>query len=210
MYRQSRRRAATEQTRARLIDAARALFARPGVTLVTLDDVARAATVSRQTVYTHFGSRAGLVLAVAQDSMLRSGFERLAAALALPDPVEALWTSLSEGLRIYAAEHPVIRGTYALGAADPHATPVVAQLEAARSEAADLLANRLANDGRLARGWSIEDARRALVILTSFQTFDVLFTGQGLAAEVVSELVVKLARGMVDPNVRRGRQSVHG
>ena len=53
----------TEAARERLIDAAEACFARLGVARTTIDDVARAAQVSRATVYRHVRDRDDLVLA---------------------------------------------------------------------------------------------------------------------------------------------------
>jgi len=48
-----------------VLDAASALFADAGFAAVSLDDVARAAQVTRGAVYHHYGSKSGLFLAVA-------------------------------------------------------------------------------------------------------------------------------------------------
>jgi hypothetical protein len=73
------------------------------------------------------------------------------------------------------------------------AAPRGSEAAAARVTAAHLLASRLAQEGRLAAGWTAEDAERTLVILTSFQTFDLPFTGQRLPAAAVRDQVLKLA-----------------
>lgn len=53
-----------EQVRERLIDAAESCFERYGITRITMDDIARAANVSRPAIYRHFGDRDGLIMAV--------------------------------------------------------------------------------------------------------------------------------------------------
>jgi AcrR family transcriptional regulator len=53
-----------EQVREQLIDAAEACFERYGITKITMDDIARAANVSRPAIYRHFGDRDGLIMAV--------------------------------------------------------------------------------------------------------------------------------------------------
>jgi AcrR family transcriptional regulator len=57
-------RADAARNRARVLSAARRLFAERGVRSVTMDEVARAAGVAKGTVFNRFGDRAGLALAL--------------------------------------------------------------------------------------------------------------------------------------------------
>lgn len=57
--------AAAAQTAERILDTATDLFGSQGFAEVSLDDVARAADVTRGAVYHHYGSKAGLFAAVA-------------------------------------------------------------------------------------------------------------------------------------------------
>jgi AcrR family transcriptional regulator len=59
-------------TREKMVSAGLVLFREQGVAAVTLADVARAAGVSRQTVYLHFGNRAGLLTEIARANDLNS------------------------------------------------------------------------------------------------------------------------------------------
>jgi AcrR family transcriptional regulator len=59
-----RQRADAVRNRARVLDAARRLFAARGVTEVTMDDVATAAGVGKGTLYRRFGDKSGLVAAL--------------------------------------------------------------------------------------------------------------------------------------------------
>lgn len=62
-----RGRADAARNRARVLDAAQALFAERGVHAVTMDDVARAAGVGKGTLYRGFGDRSGLAMALLDD-----------------------------------------------------------------------------------------------------------------------------------------------
>src|ERR687891_1118034 len=57
-------RADAARNRARVLEAARRLFAERGVEAVTMADVARAAGVAKGTVFHRFGDRSGLALAL--------------------------------------------------------------------------------------------------------------------------------------------------
>jgi AcrR family transcriptional regulator len=144
-------------TRSHILETAWALVLDRG-TAVTVADAARAAGVSRQLLYFHFESRAGLLLAMARHHDVRSGFAgRVAEALAHP-PVEAL----ERLLRAWTAYVPEI-------------LPVAGALEAAvitgeEGAAAwrdrmgglhDVLGDavaRVAAEGRLAAGWTVAAA----------------------------------------------------
>ncbi len=60
-------RADAARNRARVLEAARRLFAERGVEAVTMEEVAREAGVAKGTVFNRFGDRAGLALALLDD-----------------------------------------------------------------------------------------------------------------------------------------------
>src|SRR3954468_14576989 len=72
-YRLGRRAESIEQTRGRIIAASRDLLARAGYRSTSLEEVARAADVTRATVYYQFGSKAGLLEAVVGAIQRRRG-----------------------------------------------------------------------------------------------------------------------------------------
>ena len=79
-----------DRTRAAVVEAATAAFTESGYTSATMADVAARAGVSEATVFLHFGSKAGLLMAV-----MRRYYDELAAACeevaeGTPDPVERL------------------------------------------------------------------------------------------------------------------------
>ena len=83
-------RALRPTTRARILDAAFQRVRDGGTGAVSVKDIAAAAGVSRQLVYFHYGSRAGLLLAMARHRDERSGFVARAVAARDLAPVPAL------------------------------------------------------------------------------------------------------------------------
>jgi AcrR family transcriptional regulator len=87
-YDMSRRAAATEETRRRIVDATRELHSAQGVAATSWDDIARRAGVGVGTVYRHFPSLDELIPACGRVSM---------ELVALPEPGDA--PGLFEGVR---------------------------------------------------------------------------------------------------------------
>src|SRR6266496_4370463 len=89
-YHLGRRQAAVDRTRARILQAARALLVARGGAEFSIDAVARRARVTRATVYQRFGSRPQLLEALFDDLARRGGMWDLATAFRQPDPQAAL------------------------------------------------------------------------------------------------------------------------
>src|SRR5262249_17393513 len=115
-YRQQIRADAAAATRQRIIDVTRECLMKGPLENVGLPEIARRAGVARSTIYIAFGSREGLMVAVAEDLLRRGGFERIGQALANPDAVAAMEASLREGARFYAEEQAVGRAMFAAAA----------------------------------------------------------------------------------------------
>lgn len=94
--RRTRRR---EQTRTRLIDAARALMAERGFTEVGIAEITQAADLGTGTFYNYFSSRDQLLAAVAEDSMEQIGGALDRDVSGLQDPAEAFASSLRHLVR---------------------------------------------------------------------------------------------------------------
>jgi AcrR family transcriptional regulator len=146
-------------TRERILEQAWAQAREHGIGPVTLADVARAAGVSRQAVYLHFGSRAGLLVAMARHHDRTSGFaERAARIGGSPEPAD----DLAELIRAWCAYLPdilpVARALNAASAEDQDASSAWQdRMGALRGEFERVLAP-LAAAGHLAPGWSTAEA----------------------------------------------------
>src|SRR5436853_5771508 len=90
-YKLGQRQASTDQTRARILSAARELLMnRDGFSGFSIEAVARQADVARMTVYHQFGSKIGLLEALCDSLASSGGMEQLAGAFRRPEPLDAL------------------------------------------------------------------------------------------------------------------------
>src|SRR5215210_3833892 len=118
-YRQRLRAESSALTKQRIIEAARQVLTSGPLHGFNISEVADLARVVRSTIYTVFGSREGLLRAVAQDMAERGGWERMREAFRDPDAWRAIRRNIDEGTKMGAAEHSVVLAITVLGAAGP-------------------------------------------------------------------------------------------
>jgi len=173
-YRLGRRQRTVAKTRRRILEAARRLLVRPTFRGLALDEVARTARVTRVTIYNQFGTKLGLIEALFRDTGTRIGVPDVVAALAQPDPRDALFALIRYSCRAWSRERVVLARLVALAAIDPDAGEVLAHFEGRRTHDAAMLASRLAASRMLAAGVDAREATLAIATLTSFQLYDLL------------------------------------
>jgi AcrR family transcriptional regulator len=181
-------------TRQRIIDAARQVLTAQPLRGFNLSEVAEAARVVRSTIYTVFGSREGLLRAVAQDMTERGGWDRMREAFRDPDAWAAIRRNIEEGTRMVASEHPVALAISTLAAVDPDAAVVAAEMDELRLRGIRDLVRRLDEQGYLRPELSREQAVEILWVLTSWNSFDQLYSGRGLDQPAAAERLVTMAR----------------
>ena len=196
-YVQDARAEAAAAKRLQLLDAAIEMLGSEPLPRVTLEAVARRAGAARSTVYVMFGSCAGLFDAVARRLLERIGFDRLVAAVAAPDPLEALRQAMHESVRLYAEQRDAARALWSWADLDTDAAGAFAVLDGGRVTGTAHLVSRLAAAGRLRPGVSPDEAADVLYVLTSFDTFDQLFTDRRLAVEMVERRLQLLLESIV-------------
>ena len=184
-YDMSQRSRHAAATRAEILAAAHGLLDDRELGGMTVDDVARAAGVSRATVYNQFGSRQRLLAAVFEDQGRRIGYERVLAALRLPEPRTALIAVVRESCRAWSSSPLAIRRTLALAVIDPMIGGLVARYEGYRRAEFAGLAQALVRSAGPRTRIDPADAAAMLGALTSFQAFDLLLaeTDANAAAE---------------------------
>ena len=193
-YQLGRRQAATEQTRARVIGAARELLmASDGFSGFTIDAVARQAGVARMTVYYQFGSKVGLLEALFDDLAARGGMEHLADAFRRPDPLDALAEFIAVFCDFWASDRLIIRRLQALAALDPDFDQALRERGGGRRQGLRVIVLRLVEKYGRPAPEALDDMVDVLYMLTSFESFDSL-TGATRNAEEVASLVQQLAR----------------
>lgn len=114
-YESPARDAAAEETRQRIVAAAGEILAGPkGFAGMSLETVAKAARVTRLTIYNQFGTRRALLEAVFDERARRGGLTAIADAMKMPEPKAAalrivdifcaFWETDASGLsRVWAA-----------------------------------------------------------------------------------------------------------
>src|SRR5262245_46751866 len=179
-YVQKRRAETAQETRERILDAARESLRSGPLGAVRVDEVARTAGVARSTIYVLFGSRSGLFDALGADLLERAGFQRIRDTFRLPDAREALVQSLRAGMDVYATEPELARSILVLAAIDPDAVAAVSRFDQGRWPGMLSLARRLDEQGYLRADMPHAEAAQILWTLTGFPTFDQLFRERGL------------------------------
>jgi AcrR family transcriptional regulator len=193
-YEQRRRAEAAAQTRARIIEAVIERLREAPAEPVAIERIAEMAGVNRSTVYAIFGSRAGLFDAVGAEVFERAGRPQLVEATRHPDAREQLRGGLRAATEMLADQRDIIRALYSMAQLDERAVGgAVGRWEAERGAAMARIAKQLGEQGHLRPGIAVADAERTLWVLTSFEAFDLLFTGKRLSARAVSELMVATA-----------------
>ena len=193
-YEQRLRAQSADDTRRRILDAVYERLRDAPSQTVSVDRVARMAGVARSTVYLVFGSRAGLFDAVGRDVMERSGYAGLIQAVGHPDAREHMRGGIAAGARMFAAERDVARALYSMAQLDQEAVGgAIARIESERSNGMLRLARRLEEQGLLREDVTVEDVASTLWVITSFDAFDLLFTGRGLSLEETTRLLVASA-----------------
>lgn len=193
-YTQQARAAAAEETRRRILDAMRVRLREAPSEALSIERVAQEAGVARSTVYLVFGSKAGLFAALGQDLLEQTGFHRIVEAVALPDARDAVRESLRAAVGVYAAERDVSRTIYSMWSLEPESVRGAFEVvERGRAEGQRRLAGRLAEQGHLHAEVTVDDAADILWVITSFETFDQLYTGRGLSEEETAARLVTMA-----------------
>ena len=193
-YEQRLRAEAAEETRRRILDTVHERLRTAPSQPVSVDEVARRAGVARSTVYVVFGSRAGLFEAVAADLMERSGYARLLEAIQAPDAREVLRGGVRAVVELYAADRDVQRALYSLIVpGDETVGGAMRRMEEDRALGMRRLAEGLAGQGVLRPDLAVGDAADLLWLLTSFDAFDLLYTGRGRSVDEIVRILVTSA-----------------
>ena len=188
-YRLGQRQVATDETRARVLAAARDQLAKE--TSFSIDAVARRADVARMTVYYQFGSKRGLLEALFDLLAARGGLHQLPDAFRQSDTNVALDRLIEIFARFWSSDRVVMRRLRAMAALDP-------ELDQVLRERAEGLRNGLrVIVSRLPKGRApVTDTVDLLFALTSFENFDLL-AGPDRTPEAVAPLVKRAAAAIV-------------
>jgi AcrR family transcriptional regulator len=194
-YVSSVRTAAAAEKRDRVIEAAaRSLREDASIATFSLDAVAKAAGVTRLTVYHQFGSRRGLLEAVFDDIAQRGGLTAIPDAMAMPDPRAAL-DRLVEIFCTFWSRDPAVGRLHEAMATDPEFAQALLERNERRRKTIDVVVGRIAD--KSASPQARQDTVDMIFALTSFALFAML--GRDRSVDDVVALVKSACRSALEP-----------
>ncbi|RXG87817.1 TetR/AcrR family transcriptional regulator [Bradyrhizobium zhanjiangense] len=200
-YVSSARASAAAETRERIIAAgARLLRKDASIANFSLDVVAKAAGVTRLTVYNQFGSRRGLLEAVFDDIASRGGLFELTEVMAMADPRAAL-DRVVEIFCTFWGHDAAVGGLNQAIATDPEFGEALVARNERRRELLAALLSRIV--GKHAAKRAVRDSVDLIFVLTSYPTFAALRSQR--STEEVCRLLQAACRAVVDALAFDGR-----
>ena len=190
-YNLEKRRAASEHTRARVLDAARELIMASS-TPPSIEAVAARAGVARMTVYYQFGSKVGLLEALF-DSLGGPHFRNeLPRVMSHPEPLGALDALIEVFLSFWSAERLVTRRIRGMAALDPDFEKSIRGRDERRRQLLRMVLGRISEKYGQPSVESFDETVDILYALTSFATFDTLAGEKGIGPDA-APLVQRIA-----------------
>jgi len=174
-YDRASRTRAAEETRQRVLDAARTLFSRSGIDGVTLAQIAEHSEVAASTIYALFASKAGILRALLHRAVFNADYDRIARELKdVADPVAQLRLTASVARSIYDGETKEMALLRGASAFSPDLKKLERELEAKRYELQQDRLAALFERGLQRPGLRLEHARDVMWMLTSRDVYRML------------------------------------
>jgi len=181
-------------TRARILDAARALLDEGRFHDVSMQELATRAGVTRVTLYRTFGSKRDLLDGIFWDAVARARLDRVDAAHANPDVRAAVRQVLRANCEMFANLGDAMPLVLELARGDVDLRAIVdATYYGRRVRAMEALAARVVDEGAGASGWTKKRIADALVVLSSHEAFDTLTAHCGYSPRQAADLLHRLA-----------------
>jgi AcrR family transcriptional regulator len=194
-YNLGKRKASAQETRTRIIEAARRVLEAPeGVAAFTIDAVAREAGVSRMTLYHQFGSKTGLLDGLYDDLAARGLLPYLPAVMHTEDAVRAFDALVEAFCRFWATDRIITRRVRALAAIDPEVDRGIRERDGWRRGLFENALLRLAGAGYVPEEAALGEMTDIVLAVTSFAFFDQLAETHN--EDDCAAIVLQLARSL--------------
>ena len=197
-YKLGKRQASADETRSRILEAARKLLADEASPAdFSMETIARAADVSRLTIYYQFKSRPGLLEALYDHLAGRGNMRQMAQVFHEPDPSIALEKLISTFVDFWSSAPVVIRRLRAMGALDAEIGAGIRARDSRRVHAAGEILRRIALSQRKKyRPEQQGPITDTISMLTSFETYNAL-SRAGHTDEKIVKIVLALAHAAI-------------
>lgn len=180
-------------TERRILDAAEELVREDRLHTSTMEEVAERAGVSRATLFARFGSKLGVLEALARRCDDSPQTRALGEALRLTDPRDALAALVEASCAVWERWGGIQRQLRAVVVLEPEVEPLISDQRAFQRRALEGLVGRLAADEQLRDGLSTGRAAATLHMLTSLEAFTELRRESGLSMRQATDTIRELA-----------------
>jgi AcrR family transcriptional regulator len=193
-YSLAKRELASDQARRRCIEAANTLLADSETPYLKMEDVARRAGITRQTIYNLFGSKTELIEAVFDHLARTGGMESMAAAMQQRDPENRLSAMVMTFARFWTASRTTTRHLRTMAATDPDLRAAIHARDERRRMACQHVLRGFSQTLSTTGDQSLQiDLLRTI---TSFEFFDML-AGEHRTPLSLAPTVLQLARAAI-------------
>lgn len=199
-----------DETRRRILDAARQLLLERGYDGTTIENVAREAGVSPQTVYATYGSKRGILAGLLDRARFGSDFlETITRAHHATDPDERLRLVAAIARRVYDAERSELDLLRGAGALSPDLAALDREHEQRRMAAQASTVAMLAQSGQLRPDLDAATVGDIIWTLTGREIYRMLVADRGwtsdrfeawLADTLIDALLVSVPTPAAQPN----------
>jgi AcrR family transcriptional regulator len=190
-YRAPKREVQADETRRRILTAARQLFSTQGYAATTLARIASTAKVATPTVYARFGSKLSLLNAIVATATSDSTTVRglLEGLFSEPDPFKQMRLLARAGRAIYEQSWDVVEVLRSAGTADQEAAATWRESDRRARAAQWPLVSSLSQRGLLRPGLSAREAADLIWILTGPDLYRLLVVESAWTGEKYEQWV---------------------
>lgn len=190
-----------DRTRAAVLRAARRQLESGGVREFSMESLAKAAGITRQTIHNLFGTRTGVLEALFDQIALDAGMERMREVMTAADPESMLDGFVRVFSDFWAKNRILLKRIHGIAAIDPEFGKAVQARNQRRYGAATRLVERLRTQSEVSTPEEKLQRIAALVALTSFEFFDALTESAGSTESAREQLpgLIRRALACSDP-----------
>jgi AcrR family transcriptional regulator len=183
-YRSEFRTQAAENTRKRILEAARTLFSRRGIDKVTIAEIADKAAVAPSTVYAIYKSKEGMLRTLMHQALFGRPFEHARAKLDnVTDPIKRIALTAPVARAIYEQERAQLSFVRGASAFSPSLRKLEQEFENLRYELQEERIRLLFDKSRQRKNLTVGEARRLLWMYTSRDIYRMLVQEGGWTAD---------------------------
>ena len=199
-YTSDARAQSANNTRRRILAAAKALFGRKGIDPVTIADIGARAGVAASTVYAIYKSKDGILRALMEQSLFGSQFQEAQKLVAgVTDPAALVTLTAHVARAIYESESSGLGLLRHTSGFSPALRKMEQEFERLRYEMQFKRLQLLFESGKARAGLSLDEARRIMWMYTSRDVYRMLVHEGGWTPDAYQQWLSRtLAEALVD------------